>query len=82
MKKTPETGTSPWDTLKGGMLMTPRQHAAVAQAYTKPRPGQSPQERQHLQMLARSHAALSKWALRENLKALSPGPGAAAKPSR
>jgi hypothetical protein len=82
MKKTPETGTTPWDTLKGGMLMTPRQHAAVAEAYAKPRPDLSPQERQHFQMLARSHAALSKWALRENLKALSPEPSASAKPGR
>lgn len=63
--------TSPLDTLKGGMLMTPRQHAKLAAAYAKPRPGQSPQERQHLLMLAKYHAALSKWALRENLKALS-----------
>jgi hypothetical protein len=71
MKKTPETGTSPLDTLKGGMLMTPRQHAKLAQAYAKPRPDLSPQERQHFQMLAKQHAALSKWALKENLKALS-----------
>jgi hypothetical protein len=63
------------------MLMTPRQHATLAQVYAKPRPDLSPQERQHRQMLARSHAALSKWVLRENLKALSPGPSASAKPS-
>jgi hypothetical protein len=79
--KPPETGTTPWDTLKGGMLMTPRQHAALAEVYAKPRSDLSPQELQHRQMLAKHHAALSKWALRENLKASSQGPSASAKPS-